>query len=73
MPRPMSTEGVNAAIARIERALGRIEAASARIAAAQAPDQPSDLAQRHASLKRETEAALADLDQIIAKIGGGAR
>lgn len=54
---------------RIARALSRIEAAAARIesAAARSPSHAGDpdLETRYADLRRETGAALAELDRLI--------
>ena len=53
------------ALSRIERALTRIENAGARPAAA--PDS------RYDRLRDRTQAALAQLDTVIARVGGEAR
>lgn len=56
---------------RIARALSRIEAAAARIegAAARAPGGgDADLERKYADLRRETGAALVELDRIIEAI-----
>jgi hypothetical protein len=66
---------------RIERALTRIEAAAAKAPAQDSanagPDAASlalaEMRTRHDALRRETTAALAALDQVIAKTAVGGR
>jgi hypothetical protein len=63
----MEEERIVRAMARIEAAARRIEAASTRAPAAAVPSD-SDLAERHAHLRREAWAALAELDSLIETI-----
>lgn len=57
---------------RIQQALARIEAAASRIEQAarpsHSPGPDHDLAAKHATLKREAWAALAELDTLIEAI-----
>ena len=53
---------------RIARALARIEAAADRIAAGGPGD--ASLERKYASLRREAEAALAELDRVIGSLAG---
>lgn len=59
----MDGDRIRQALARIEAASQRIEAAAVHPAAPKGGD--SDLERRHATLRRETTAALQDLDRLI--------
>jgi hypothetical protein len=61
----MDGERVERAIARIEAASRRIEAATARPALAVSPIGDSELQHKYDTLRHETGAALAELDQLI--------
>ncbi|GAA0277898.1 hypothetical protein GCM10009127_18470 [Alteraurantiacibacter aestuarii] len=58
----MEEERIARALARIEAAANRIEAAASRPIA---PPADPELVNRHASLRREAWAALAELDGLI--------
>jgi hypothetical protein len=64
----MGTQDADSAILRIEQALARIEAAAARPVPKTAPGL-AELTQRHEALLKETRAAMADLDALIAQPG----
>ena len=57
----MDGDRISQALARIEAAAGRIEQAAARPVPAGDPD----LERRHAALRKETGAALRELDRLI--------
>lgn len=54
------------AIGRIERALGRLETVDLK-SPIQSTD-PSDLQQRHALLRQETQAAIGELDHLLSLV-----
>ena len=64
----MAGDRIAQALARIEAAAGRIEAA-ARQPAPTAGTASDELALRYQALRRETGAALADLDRLIGSLG----
>ncbi len=73
MHRAMSGDATETTLRRIALALDRIEAVAARPApASSAADGAAfaQLSQRHQALVAETKAALADLDTLIADVGG---
>jgi predicted TIM-barrel fold metal-dependent hydrolase len=59
----MENEATILAIGRIERALSKIEKYRPNLA----PTANVDLQSKHDALKRETQKAIAELDQILAK------
>jgi hypothetical protein len=59
----MDGDRIRKALARIEAASQRIEAAAARPIASAGGD--SEIERRHAALRRETGAALQELDRLI--------
>jgi len=63
----MTGETIQDSLIRIERALARIEAAARRPVAA------NDGEARYQALRSRTQAALASLETVIARVGGGAR
>ena len=64
----MDGDRIRQALARIEAAAQRIEATAARPAAAAGAD--FGLQRRHADLKRESSAALRDIERLIEGLGG---
>jgi hypothetical protein len=66
IPVVMTEESTIAALSRIEKALARIEAASRRV-----PTPSNDSEARYQALRSRTQAALASLETVIAKVGGG--
>jgi hypothetical protein len=64
----MDGDRIRQALARIEAAAQRIEAKAARPAAVAGGD--SDLQQRHEALRRESTAALRDIERLIEGLGG---
>ena len=64
MATTMDRQRISHALERITRATARIEAAAAL------PRTDPQLEQRHAALRAEATAALADLDQIIDRLDG---
>jgi hypothetical protein len=62
----MTEDSSQTALARIEKALTRIEAASRRV-----PAPSNDSEARYQALRSRTQAALASLETVIAKVGGG--
>jgi hypothetical protein len=61
----MTEDSTSAALARIEHALSRIEAASRRT-----PVASNDGDARYQALRSRTQAALASLETVIARVGG---
>jgi len=56
---------------RLIRAIGRLEQAVARLESRQpTPAADPDLAERHRTLRTESEAVLAGLDRLIGNAGG---
>ena len=64
----MDGDRIRQALARIEAAAQRIEAKAARPAAVAGGD--SDLQQRYEALRRESTAALRDIERLIEGLGG---
>ena len=65
------TNPVADALARIDDALARIERASARLPSAGASDGPANPNARYDRLRTRTQAALAELDTVIARVAKG--
>jgi len=65
----MAGDRIAQALARIDAAAGRIEAAAA--SPASAPDGGGlELARKYETLRRETSAALGELDRVIGALDG---
>jgi ferritin-like metal-binding protein YciE len=62
----MAGDRIAQALARIEAAAGRIEAAAPSLASVAGDPE---LADKYETLRRETGAALADLDRLIGSLG----
>ena len=64
----MAGDRISQALARIDAAASRIEAAAARSSSAPGNTGDPELARKYEGLRRETGAALAELDRLIGSI-----
>lgn len=64
----MAGDRISQALARIDAAASRIEAAAARSSSTPGNTGDPELARKYESLRRETGAALAELDRLIGSI-----
>ncbi len=64
----MAGDRIAQALARIDAAAGRIEAAAARPSSTPEISGDAELARKYETLRRETGAALADLDRLIGSL-----
>ena len=64
----MAGDRISQALARIDAAASRIEAAAARPSSAPGNTSDPELSRKYETLRRETGAALAELDRLIGSL-----